>query len=150
MKKTGYRCRTFKQIPPMNAIGERRRERRVLDALSTYNSYHVLSTLQTFSTRKKFLFSISAMCTAPERERLPSGRNAYHERDAYRVCFSIKSLVVRSQRKRATCNSHCVEGESKNVGLRSFVECSGDALKSFGEMEGRWFEEMVKAGRFMC
>lgn len=41
------------------------RQRDVLDdASSTYNSYHVLSTLQTFFHSKKFLFSfISAMCT---------------------------------------------------------------------------------------
>lgn len=83
-------------------------KRDVLDASSTYNSYHVLSTLQTFSTRKSFFFrllsnrSSSQPCAESDEKQLLGQMRIM--KDAYRVCFSIKSLVVRSQRRRATCN----------------------------------------------
>lgn len=111
-EKTGNWCRTFNRMWRQ----PKRWERDVLGASSTYNSYHVLSTLQTFSTRKSFFFIrlffwsigrsdvILAMCRDAESDEKQLLGQMRIMKDAYRVCFSIKSLVVRSQRRRATCN----------------------------------------------
>lgn len=101
-----------------------------------YEKFLFLGRRKETKRKKQWRSSSSRTCSVD--------KCAHHEEHAQRVCFSIKSLVVRTQRRKATCyrsscSAKCSEGRDFDG-----IKASGDLLSS------RAVEARTRVVKLLC